>query len=167
MFEVDSSLALPVPVGRVWRVLSDFNHYRDWHPFVTLKGEATLGSVLELEHKTRIRSLPPIAAQAKVTRFEPNASIAWKIGLGGLVGVEEGFELQKTEHGTEVKHRMRCSGIVALLGIGPVQRRMDRALALTNRSLSNFLARGTTITRAAPMRGSAPTRKRSDTRGRR
>jgi hypothetical protein len=161
LFEVDSSLALPVPVGRVWRVLSDFNHYRDWHPFVTLKGEAALGSVLELEHKTRIRSLPPIGAQAKVVRFDPNASVAWKIAMRGLVGVEEGFELRKTEHGTELRHHMRCSGIVALLGIGPVRRRMDEALALTNRSLSRFLARGTTISRYTPMR------KRPATRGRR
>lgn len=160
MFEVDSSFTLPVPVSRVWRVLSDFDHYRDWHPFVTLKGEAALGSSLELEHKTRIRSLPPIGAQAKVVRFEPNASIAWKIAVRGLVAVEEGFELQKTEHGTELRHRMRCSGVAALLGIGLVQRRMDRALAVTNRCLSNFLARGTTNDRSASMRGRQGARRR-------
>lgn len=161
MFEVDSSLALAVPVGRVWRVLCDFDHYRDWHPFVTLRGKAALESILELEHKTRIRSLPPIGAQAKVVRFEPNASVAWKITIRGLVSVEEGFELRKTEHGTELRHRMRCSGIVALLGIGLVQRRMDRALAVTNRCLADFLARGTTVNRSVPMRA------RPGSRGRR
>jgi hypothetical protein len=160
LFEVDSSLNLSVPVGRVWRVVTDFDRYREWHPFVALSGEARLGSVLKLEHKVRISSLPPISAQAKVVRFEPNASLAWEIRLRGLVAVEEGFELQKTEHGTELRHRMRCSGIVALLGIGLVQRRMDRALAVTNRCLSNFLARGTTNDRSAPMRGRQGTRRR-------
>lgn len=152
MFEVDRSMSLSSPVGRVWRVLSDFNHYRDWHPFVSLTGRGAVGSVLELEHRTRIPSLPPIRAQARVIRYEPNANVAWQIRVGRLIEVEEGFDLIKIDHRTEVHHHMRCGGIVSVLGIGTVQRRMGQALATTNKCLSSFLARGTMISRYAPPR---------------
>ncbi|MCU6453375.1 SRPBCC domain-containing protein [Sphingomonas sp. A2-49] len=151
MFEVDSSIALSAPVGRVWRVLSDFNHYREWHPFISLTGAGAFESILTLEHKTRIRSLPPISAQARVIRYVPNASVAWQMRVGRLIAAEEGFELVKIDQRTEVRHHMRCGGIVSVLGIGMVQRRMRDALAATNKCLSSFLARGTTITRYAPL----------------
>ena len=32
MFSVGTSLRLPVPIGRVWRLLVDIERYGDWHP---------------------------------------------------------------------------------------------------------------------------------------
>ena len=32
MFSVGSSFRIPVPIGRVWRLLIDIERYRDWHP---------------------------------------------------------------------------------------------------------------------------------------
>lgn len=101
MFEVDSSIALSAPVGRVWRVLSDFNHYRDWHPFISLTGKGAFESILELEHKTRIPLLMPIRAQARVIRYVPNTSVAWQMRVGRLITVEEGFDLVKSDDRTE------------------------------------------------------------------
>lgn len=153
MFEIDNTLAISAPLGRVWRVVSDLEHYRDWHPFVSLLGEPILGSAVELEHKVRIGSLPPINAEAKIVQCEPHASIAWRLGTRGLMEIEEGFELHKTEYGTDVRHRMRCSGIASLIGLPWVRRRMLKAVTVTNTCLSSFVAKGTTIARYAPLRG--------------
>src|SRR3546814_4419747 len=32
MFSVGTAFRLPVPIGRVWRLLVDIDRYGDWHP---------------------------------------------------------------------------------------------------------------------------------------
>lgn len=147
MYAVESTLDILAPVGRVWRVLVDLDCYGDWHPFVTLKGVAEPDSSIQMEHKTRIKSLPAINADAKIIRLDRQEAIAWQLGTKGLMQVEEGFDILKTEEGSRVTHRMRCSGLVSVLHLSFLDRRMEKALATTNIALSRFLARGTTISR--------------------
>ena len=64
MFDVHHTLAIAAPTGRVWRVLYDLNRYRDWHPFISLTGKTELGSVLTLQQKKGLGSLPPLSSDA-------------------------------------------------------------------------------------------------------
>lgn len=153
MFAVESTTDIAAPIGRVWRVLADLEGYRQWHPFVALTGPAEPDAEIQMEHRTRIKSLPPISSGARIICFEPHIAIAWRLGIKGLFQVEEGFTLEKCAAGTQVTHRMRCYGVVSMLRFKLLERRMAQSLSVTNASLSRFLARGTTTARYAPRVG--------------
>src|SRR3546814_5925770 len=68
MFSVGTAFRLPVPIGRVWRLLVDIDRYGDWHPtlrFTNRPGdEERVDYVYALrseEHTSELQSLMRIS----------------------------------------------------------------------------------------------------------
>lgn len=86
---------------KIWAILTDFNNYPTWNPFVTsLKGAAKVG------HKISVRIEPPGTSansfKPTVTAFEPNKKLSW-LGVVLFRGVFDGehkFELIDNKNGT-------------------------------------------------------------------
>jgi hypothetical protein len=86
---------------KVWAILTDFDNYPNWNPFVTsLTGDVSVGN------KIAVRIEPPGASANNfkpiVTAFEPNKKFSW-LGVFLMRGIFEGehkFELTDNKNGT-------------------------------------------------------------------
>ncbi len=147
MFIVESTIHLAAPLARVWRLLIDLEHYSDWHPTLALKGIASVGTEIGYKFKTGMRSFPEVSTTADVTRVDRHAAFFWKLGMKGLLEVEQGFELAKSDSGTIVTHKMCCRGVLSVLAVPSLKRGFEKTTVATNQFLARFLKRGTTTAR--------------------
>ena len=153
MFEVESTLVCDAPIGRVWRVTTDFDSYAEWHPAFSLSGEAENGAKLTLSFRAAPGPLPTMNTDARVTRLDRPNAVAWRIGIRGVLQIEHGFDLAKAGSGTRIRHWMRCTGLLSRIGAKAFLGKTESNLAVVNRSLAASLRRATTIARYAPARG--------------
>ena len=149
MFTVENSISLSAPLARVWRVLVDVDRYRDWHPNTGLESDPVDPRTLLYTHWRPGGTDPVISAEARVVRLKRPSDFAWRVGIKGLLQIEEGFHLEKSPEGTQLKHRLSCSGCGSWLGFLVMRPFLRRQLARTESSLERYLRRGTVISRYA------------------
>jgi hypothetical protein len=81
MKEIRTEIDIDAPPEVVWRILTDFDSYGDWNPFIlSIRGDARKGATLT------VRIEPPggraMTFKPKVVTFEPERELRW---LGHLV----------------------------------------------------------------------------------
>lgn len=107
--EIKTSITINAPKERVWEILTDFEKYPEWNPFVkSLEGEVKEGS------KIRIK-LPGMSFRPKVLVFEPNREFRWlgHLGFKGLFDGDHQFVLRENKDGsTEFQHSEKFAGIL-------------------------------------------------------
>ncbi|ABF54287.1 SRPBCC domain-containing protein [Sphingopyxis alaskensis] len=146
MFTVENSISLSAPLARVWRVLVDVDRYRDWRPSVGLESDPADPKRLLYTYWRPGWADPVISADARVVRLERPCRFAWRVGIKGLLQIEEGFYLEKSPEGTRLTHRLSCWGIGSWLGF-VMRPFLRRRLVRTGGSLARHLRRGTVISR--------------------
>ncbi|KMQ65149.1 polyketide cyclase [Chryseobacterium angstadtii] len=100
-FEVKTEILIHSTPEKVWSILSDFDNYPNWNPFVTsLTGDVKAGN------KITVKIEPPEASsntfKPTVTAFEVNRKLSW-LGVLLFRGVFDGehkFELTDNGNGT-------------------------------------------------------------------
>lgn len=114
MRHLTADITIAATPERVWEVLTDFEAYPEWNPFIVeIAGEPTVGTRLEAK-------IQP--AGKKATRFRPTVTdakaqteFAW-LGTLGFKGVFDGhhrFELEPTpDGGTRFTQSERFTGIL-------------------------------------------------------
>ena len=124
MRTVETGIDIAAPPWRVWRVLTDFDAYPAWNPFVTrVHGRPEPGARL------RVRVEPPgrgsgLTIKARVVALETGRALRWRgrlLPLPGLLDGEHAFELEWLPGGraTRLRHAARFSGLLApLAGAG-------------------------------------------------
>ena len=71
MSRIETEIEIATAPREVWRVLTDFAHYRDWNPFIdAIEGEPRLGAKIKVHVKAL--GLPPIPLDAETVTFEEN-----------------------------------------------------------------------------------------------
>lgn len=136
MSRIEAEIDIAKPQHEVWRVLTDFAHYRDWNPFIdAIEGEAQLGAKIKVHVKAL--GLPPIPVDAEVVTFEDNRELVWRSMLltKGLFDRDHIITLAPSAAGCTVKQIQTFEGpmasAAAILGEGPVRHgltRMNEAL---------------------------------------
>ncbi|GGN45691.1 hypothetical protein GCM10011349_12020 [Novosphingobium indicum] len=149
MFTVENSISLSAPLARVWRVLVDVDRYRDWHPHTGLESDPADPRKLFYAYWQPGWADPVISAEARVVRLKRPSDFAWRVGITGLLQIEEGFRLEKLPEGTQITHRLSCSGIGSGLGYFVMRPLLRRQLVKTGSSLACHLRRGIVISRYA------------------
>lgn len=149
MFTIENTIMLPAPPARIWRVLVDVDRYRDWHPHTGLESDPADPRKLLYTYWLPGWTDPVISAEARVIRLKRPFDFAWRVGIKGLVQIEEGFHLEKSPDGTQLTHRLSYLGIGSYLGLVVMKPFLRRRLARTDNSLARHLRRGTVISRYA------------------
>lgn len=134
-------IALAVPPGRVWSVLTDFSGYADWNPFLTkVEGVAAAGERL------RVELLPPgesvaTATTPVVTACEPDRRLAWRGAMGppGMFTFDHEMALEPTETGCRFGQTVRFSGLLVTSFAGMVDR-IEAGLTAMDKALQRKLA---------------------------
>jgi hypothetical protein len=109
------SIVIEAPKLRVWQVLTDFDAYEQWNPYITrARGEARPGSTLEL------RIEPPgadvIETRAEVLIVRPKRKLEWQRRryLPGVLDLESTFRLFPLGGGrVRVVYHGRYEGLLA------------------------------------------------------
>lgn len=116
MREIRTEIEISAPINKVWSLLTDFDHWKDWNPISHAGGVASLGSELTVtmcgkdgqgEMKYR-----PI-----VTKIEAPRSFRWrgKMMAGFLMTNDKIFNLEETGSGTRLVHKEAFSGLLVPL----------------------------------------------------
>jgi hypothetical protein len=112
MREVATEIDIGAPPERVWDLLTDFESFPEWNPFLReAEGERTVGSQLT------VRIAPPggkaMTFRPKVIAVEPNRELRWlgRVVIPGLADGEHIFSLEPIGEGrTRFVHREEFRG---------------------------------------------------------
>lgn len=111
---LETSIEISATPEQVWSVLTDFERYPAWNPFIReIHGKLATGSRLVVElgpPEGRVMTFNPV-----VTRVETNQAFSWLGTLGGrwLFSGEHTFELESLPSGdTRFHHREVFGGVL-------------------------------------------------------
>jgi hypothetical protein len=94
--EITSSITINASAEKVWNVLTDFDKYPEWNPFIhSIKGEVIVGQNIEVKIQTM--NFKPV-----VLVYDTNKEFKWKGKLlfKGLFDGEHRFQLKENANGT-------------------------------------------------------------------
>ena len=117
MRELQTEIENSAPIHQVWKVLTDFDHWKDWNPMVNeASGLASVGSRLSIsmcgsETKDTMTYQP--------TRIEVNSpkNLRWKATMlsGFMFTNYRVFEFTELNGGTKLVNREEFSGLMVHL----------------------------------------------------
>lgn len=115
--ELTTHVEIDAPPERVWAVLTDFDRYHEWNPFMRVGGRANEDARLHVE------LYPPGARATRfrptVTRAEPSRELRWlgHLWTTGLFDGEHRFVLDPLDGGarTSLTHAESMSGVLTPL----------------------------------------------------
>lgn len=126
MKTIETNIVIDSTPERVWNILTDFEEYELWNPFMTkVKGNATLGSKIEVNINTisgKKRTYYPV-----ITRYETNKELRWK-GKSFLPGVFDGERIFILEKSNDDKILFSHKEIFSGLGVKFVGNKLDESL---------------------------------------
>ncbi len=91
MFSVGTSLRLPVPIGRVWRLLVDIERYGDWHPTLRFTDRPGDDERVGYVYSPRGKLGPEFASEGRITGLDWLTGFSWRTGTRGLLVIEESY----------------------------------------------------------------------------
>lgn len=141
MFDVERETQLSQTPAQLWRVLSNFDGYERWNPYVRPKGVPELRT--EVPYWLRMKPERPSfwRVSALVTELEPNARLTFDVKLSWLLSIEERYVLEPRAGGTRLIHSFRCKGLIARLRLSKARRNFEGILSETERFLIAYMQR--------------------------
>lgn len=114
MKELYTDITILSPPAKVWEVLTDFDSYPDWNPFIrSINGEAAVGGRIEVT--LALPDAKPMKLKPRVLRYSENEEFRWagNLGIPGIFDGEHIFELKEDQDGnTAFIQRERFRGIL-------------------------------------------------------
>jgi hypothetical protein len=112
--QLRTEIQIDAPPERVWSVLTDFEHYHEWNPFITsMSGRLEVGSVIDIAMN------PPESREyrfnATLLTCEDSRELRWcgKMGAEFLFRGEHFFRLSDTKEGqTRFVHGEDFTGLL-------------------------------------------------------
>lgn len=124
MHVVRTRIDIAAPASRVWQVLTDFDAYPQWNPFiVSATGVAEAGAVLEnviVNNGSTMRFRPTVLAAV------PGRELRWigRLWVRGLLDGEHSFVIEETgPKSVRLTHAETFTG--ALVALPFVRRKLD------------------------------------------
>ena len=117
MRELRAEIHISAPIQQVWRVLSDFDHWKDWNPMVNqASGTASVPSKLKLTMRG-LDSKDAMKYEPIVVEVDPPKYLRWRATMmsGFMFTNDRVFELKEKYGGTEVINREEFSGLMVPL----------------------------------------------------
>ncbi|KAF9377199.1 hypothetical protein CPB97_010350 [Podila verticillata] len=111
MKEIKASITIAASPSEVWQTLTDFDHYPDWNPMLTLvKGKFAVGELLNVRMRlpSRLMCGTPVSCSwsPMVIKSEPGACLEWSAPYSGIKGCLNGthyFQLTSSHGGTQTE----------------------------------------------------------------
>lgn len=136
MREIHTEILIAAAPAEVWRVLTDFDSYPEWNPFVkSVRGELRVGARLEIF--VQVPEGRGMKFKPEVLRVEPSRELRWigSLPVPGLFNGEHIFRLEPAgEGGTRFLHGERLTGLLIPF-IGGTLDKSARGYGMMNEAL--------------------------------
>src|SRR3546814_10363263 len=80
MFSVGTAFRLPVPIGRVWRLLVDIDRYGDWHPTLRFTNRPGDEERVDYVYAPRASQGPELKGEGMLVNLDWLSGFAWRTG---------------------------------------------------------------------------------------
>ena len=135
--ELRTEIEIDAPADRVWRVLTEFDAYPDWNPFLRrASGEVKEGARLEVYMQSS--GGRGMTFRPTVIRAEPNREFRWlgHLGVSGLFDGEHSFTIESLE-GDRVRfvQSERFTGVLVPLMLLMIEKDTKRGFEEMNQAL--------------------------------
>lgn len=113
MTTIETAIDLAAQPSEVWAVLTDFDRYGTWNPFITkIEGEPKLGQTVKV-HVGIGQAAVPI--KAEIVTFRPDQELVWRSRLlaPGLFDRDHIFRIEPTDTGCTLKQIQTFAGPIA------------------------------------------------------
>ncbi len=100
MKTIQTETIIASPQDKIWKLLTDFNGYGDWNPFIIkISGDLKVGSTLHVTMS--IEGRDPAALQPKVLSVVEKEKFCWRgrLGIPGMFQGTHYFTLEEIETG--------------------------------------------------------------------
>jgi hypothetical protein len=136
MRELQTSIEIDATPERVWEILTDFDSYPDWNPFIrSARGKAETGT--KLENRLEPPGGRAMTFKPTVLVAEPVRELRWlgRLLLPGVFDGEHIFRIEPLERGrTRFVQAERFSGVLVPL-FGKTLERTRRGFEAMNEAL--------------------------------
>ena len=136
MKKIKTEIVIDKDVSTVWNVLTDFESYPNWNPFVrSIEGEKYIGKKESVTCNTaggKMVSFKPI-----IIKLETDREFRWKgkLGFRGIFDGQHYFKLEKMgENQTKFIHGEDMSGVLVSL-MGKTLNKMNDSFEMMNEAL--------------------------------
>ena len=139
MRELRAEIQISAPIEQVWRVLTDFDHWKDWNPMVNqASGTASVPSKLKLTMRG-LDSKDAMKYEPIVLEVDPPKYLRWRATMmsGFMFTNDRVFELKAKNGGTEVINREEFSGLMVRLFWSKMNQFVVPMLEKMNKALKN------------------------------
>jgi len=121
VIELRTEIEIAASPQRVWAVLTDFAHYKDWNPvLVKASGKAIVGTKVPMVIKPPKGIAAPLTM--KILVAEPDFELCWRgaMPIPGVFAGEHWFRIErKSDTLVQLHHGERFSGLIPKL-LGPL-----------------------------------------------
>jgi len=119
MKKIKTEIIIDKDVSTVWKVLTDFENYPNWNPFVrSVQGGKSVGEQLKVACKQPNGKM--IKFKPTILNFDQDKEFRWKgkLGIKGIFDGQHYFRLEKlSDNQTNFIHGEDMSGIlISVLG---------------------------------------------------
>lgn len=135
MKELKTEIVLNAPVNKIWNVLTDFEAYTEWNPFIiSSKGEAKEGTRLT---NTMLNNGKEMVFKPIVTKVERDKHFEWLgSAMGGLFKGRHYFILEDLGNNTtKLIHGEQFTGLLSNLVIRMIGEETLRNFQRMNKAL--------------------------------
>ena len=151
--ELRSEIVIEAPPERVWSILTDFERFPEWNPFIRkISGKIEARGRLSVTlHPSGGRTT---AFKPTILKAEPNRELQWigHIGFPGLFDGQHIFELQPLgDSMTRFVQREQYGGILLPFVSGMLRNETARGFDEMNRALKERAEEGTAGTALPPI----------------
>ena len=137
MRELRTEIAIDAPTDRVWAILTDFDSFPDWNPFMLrAQGNVKVGETIEVYVKQ-----PDgigMTFKPRVLAAEPNREFRWKgrMVMPGIFDGEHIFEIEELGDGScRFVQREQFTGILTSLMLRFIGKKTLRGFEMMNTAL--------------------------------
>jgi hypothetical protein len=116
MKQLHSEILIQATPAQVWAILTDFDRYADWNPFVV---RAT--GIAEQGQRLSVTMSPPggrpITLKPHVTEVATESVLEWwgHLGVRGILDGRHRFELNRVDPGTRLVQMEKFTGVLVPL----------------------------------------------------
>ncbi len=113
MTTIETSIDIAAKPGEVWAVLTEFDRYGTWNPFITkVSGEPKLGATVTVHVGFGQAALP---IKAEIITFRPDQELVWRSKLiaPGLFDRDHTFRIEQSGTGCTLKQIQTFMGPMA------------------------------------------------------
>lgn len=129
---ITTSIKIEATPQKVWKVLTDYEKYSEWNPFITsISGNVKRGNQITV-------NIQKMTFNPKVLIFKENSELKWlgHLWFKGLFDGEHRFYLTANENGTTtLEHSEKFSGILVRLFSKKIDTEIKRDFKLMNKKL--------------------------------